>query len=87
MSDYTETPPETLRAATDENALEQSWVTLLGTVIKPDSVKALVRYSSGRIKSVTTGDKLGNGTIVAIEEGTLMLALNGTSRKLIIPGN
>ncbi|WP_299842285.1 hypothetical protein [uncultured Roseovarius sp.] len=86
MSDNTETPQGTLRAATNENALKHSWVTLLGTVIKPDSVKALVRYSNGKIKSVTTGDKLGSGTIVAIEDGTLMLALNGTSRKLVVPG-
>ena len=87
MSQNTDTPQETLRAATMEDALEKSWVTLLGTVIKPDSVKALVRYSNGQIKSVTTGDKLGRGTIVAIEDGTLMLAMNGTSRRLVVPGN
>ena len=86
MSDNTETPQETLRAATTENTLEKSWVTLLGTVIKPDSVKALVRYSSGKIESVTIDDKLGTGTIVAIEDGILMLAMNGTSRKLSVPG-
>ena len=87
MSDYTETPQETLRAATIENALPKGWVTLLGTLIKPDSVKALVRYSSGRTDSVTTGDKLGNGKVVAIEDGTLMLALNGSTKKLTVPGN
>lgn len=87
MSKKTDTPQETLQAATMEDALENSWVTLLGTVIKPDSVKAMVRYSNGRIKSVSTGDRLGRGRIVAIEDGTLMLALNGTSRRLVIPGN
>ena len=87
MSDNTETPPETLRAATRENALPQSWVTLLGTVIKPDEAKALVRYSSGRIASVTAGDRLGRGTVIAIDDGTLMLALSGETRKLTLPGN
>lgn len=86
MSDQTETPQKTLQTATVENAMPKSWVTLLGTVIKPGSVKALVRYSSGRIDTVTPGDKLGNGRVVAIEEGALMLALNGKTKKLTLPG-
>lgn len=86
MSDQTETPQETLRAATDENALRQSWATLLGTVVKPDEVRALIRYSSGRITSVTTGDRVGRGRVAAIDDGVVMLALNGQTRKLTIGG-
>ncbi len=86
MSDNTETPQETLRAATDEKALRQSWATLLGTVIKPDEVKALIRYSSGKIANVTIGDRVGRGTVVAIEDGVVMLSLNGGTRKLTLGG-
>lgn len=86
MSDQTETPQATLRAATDENALHQSWATLLGTVVKPDEVKALIRFSNGRIANVTTGDRVGRGTIMAIDDGTVMLALNGETRKLTVGG-
>ena len=86
MSDNTETPQETLRAATHENALRQSWATLLGTVVKPDEVKALIRYSSGKIAKVTPGDRVGRGTVVAIEDGVLMLSLSGETRKLTVGG-
>ncbi len=87
MSETTETPAATLQAATHENALRQSWVTLLGTVIKPDSASALVRYSGGKIRSVSPGDKLGGGTVMAVEDGLMMLAMGGSTRKLTIPGD
>lgn len=87
MSEHTETPPETLRTATRENALKHAWVTLLGTVVKPGDARALVRYGNGKIASVTPGDRLGRGTVVAIEDGTLMLALSGEVRKLTVPGD
>ncbi len=86
MSDQTETPRKTLRAATEENALRQSWATLLGTVVKPGEVKALIRYSNGKIANVTTGDRVGRGTIVAIEDGVVMLSLGGKTRKLTVGG-
>ncbi len=86
MSDQTNTPRETLRAATHENALHQSWATLLGTIVKPGEVKALIRYSSGKIANVTPGDRVGRGTVVAIEDGVVMLTLNGKTRKLTVGG-
>lgn len=86
MSDQTDTPQETLRAATTENALRQTWATVLGTVVKPGEVRALIRYSSGKVASVTTGDRVGRGTVVAIEDGVVMLALGGGTRKLTVGG-
>lgn len=86
MSDQTDTPRETLRAATTENTLRQSWATVLGTVVKPGEVKALIRYSSGRIANVTPGDRVGRGTVVAIEDGAVMLSLGGETRKLTVGG-
>ncbi|WP_306113865.1 MULTISPECIES: hypothetical protein [unclassified Roseovarius] len=86
MSDQTDTPQETLRAATIENAMHQSWATVLGTVVKPEEVRALIRYSSGRIANVTPGDRVGRGTVVAIEDGVVVLTLNGETRKLRVGG-
>lgn len=86
MSDNTETPRDTLRAATHQNALRQSWATVLGTVIKPDEVKALIRFSNGKIANVTRGDRVGRGTVVAIEDGVVVLTLNGETRKMVVGG-
>ena len=86
MSDQTDTPQETLRAATIENAMHQSWATVLGTVVKPEEVRALIRYSSGRNANATPGDRVGRGTVVAIEDGVVVLTLNGETRKLRVGG-
>ena len=87
MSQNTDTPQDTLRTATREGAMKQAWATLLGTVIKPDTVRALVRFSSGKIRTVTLGDKIGRGTVMAIEDGIVVLALDGDTRKLAVPGD
>ena len=87
MSDTTDTPRDTLKAATTENALSQGWATVLGTVVKPEGNHALIRFSNGRITSVTPGKRLGRGTVVAIEDGALMLALNGETRRMTVAGN
>lgn len=88
MAENTETPRGTLHAATRENVYRQDWATLLGTMVKRDGAKALVRYSNGSIASVTTGDRLGAGTVVAIEDGMLMLATaGGATKRLEVPGD
>lgn len=87
MAETTDTPEETLRIATQENALKQGWATVLGTVVKPDDMRALIRFSSGKIANVTTGDRVGRGTVVGIDDGIVMLALNGETRKMVVGGN
>lgn len=87
MSQTTETPAETLEAATNENALPHSRLALLGTIIKPDTATALVRLGSDTVQSVTIGDEIGGAQVVAIEEGELYLEQHGRARKLTLPGD
>lgn len=91
MSEQTEhpaeIPQETLDIATEENALKQGWATVLGTLVTPSDSRALVRFRDGRIETVTQGDPLGRGTVLAIEDGALMLAVNGETRRMPVAGS
>lgn len=87
MTDNTDTPKETLRVATQENAMKQGWATVLGTVVKPTEVRALIRFSNGKIANVSPGDRVGRGTVTAIDDGVVVLALNGSTRKMTVGGN
>ena len=86
MSQTTETPQKTLATATDENALPPARFVLIGTFIKPESLKALVRVKNSRILSVTLGDKISGARVVAIEEGVLHLEQQGRKSCLKIAG-
>ncbi|MFK7939000.1 MAG: pilus assembly protein PilZ [Roseovarius sp.] len=73
MANSTDTPPETLAAATQTNALPHRRLTLLGTFDKSDGPTALIRSPTGDIQMVRPGDAVGNATVTAIEMGVLHL--------------
>ena len=85
MADVTETPQDTLDAATQDNVLPQRGLALLGTFLKSDGAEALVRTPSGKIESITEGDRLNGAQVMAIAEGEVMLARNGTATRLRMP--
>lgn len=86
MAQETDTPQETLAAATTKNALPLNGIALLGTFEKPSGPEALVRYSNGRVEMVGIGDKIGWRQVVAIDSGTLVLMRNGEALRLSMPG-
>lgn len=87
MAQTTETPAETLQAATLEDALPQHGLVLLGTYIKPDDATAFVRTPVGQTLTVAPGDTLAGYTILAIETGAVHMARSGRTRKLTMPGD
>ncbi|MDZ7710481.1 MAG: type II secretion system protein N [Roseovarius sp.] len=85
MTDQTEIPAATLKAATQESALPGARLSLLGTLHGPKSARALLR-KAGRVETVTTGDRIDNATVAAIGEGVVILARGGRTERLALPG-
>lgn len=85
MASETETPRETLETATDRNALPSGRLALLGTFLKPDGDRALIRTASGKIETVTKGTTIGNAKVVAIEAGKLIIARGSKTTTLEMP--
>lgn len=87
MAQETTTPQETLETATLENAMQGANLQLVGTFIKTDGPKAMIRTSNGKMQMVEPGDKIGAQTVAAIEPGVVVLARGGLTRKLTLPGS
>jgi Tfp pilus assembly protein PilP len=85
MSNETDTPQETLAAATIEEVLPIHRMTLLGTFDKGDTLSALIRTPDGDIHMLRPGDTLGQATVTAIEMGVLRLSVGAHSTKLTMP--
>jgi len=85
MAQTTDTPEDTLQAATQEGILPRRGMTLLGTFVRDVSPMALVRVRPGDVRTVSLGDQLGTSIVMAIESGALYLAQNGVSRRLTLP--
>ncbi|MDF1671404.1 MAG: hypothetical protein P1U83_17535 [Roseovarius sp.] len=85
MAQNTQTPPETLEAATDKAALPNRRLTLIGTYEKAGGDTALIRMADGNFSMVATGDTIGAATITAIETGMVRLTLGAHSARLTLP--
>jgi len=86
MTNTTPTTPTVVDAATQEEALPLSGLSLIGTVLSPKGARAFLRRSIGGVKQVQTGDRVSGYTIVAINEGSVILAKGEDSQTLGIPG-
>ena len=85
MASETDTPRETLETATEKNALPSGRLALLGTFMKPDGDRALIRTASGKIATVTKGTTIGNAKVIAIEDGKLVLMRGTNTTTLEMP--
>jgi len=74
-------------AATNVDALALNSLTLLGTYENPQNTKALIRKASGRIVTVTLGDKIGRHTVIAIATGSLTMVRNNHERQITLPAS
>ncbi|MEZ5674788.1 MAG: hypothetical protein R3D81_05975 [Thalassovita sp.] len=80
----TDTNTKTATAATQPEALPLAGLTLLGTILAPKGARALLRQS-GRIKQVSTGDRIGGHVVTSIDSGSILLARNGQVQALRVP--
>ncbi len=87
MANETETPAETLQAATVEKALPMHRMTLVGTFDKAEGPSALIRTPEGGMHMLSRGEKIGTATVTAIEMGSVRLSLGDHSAKLTLPGH
>lgn len=74
-------------AATQKGALSKHSTTVLGVFGPKNDMRALMRLSSGRVKEVKTGSRIGMSTIVAIDEDGIMLRHSGQTQRIAIPGS
>lgn len=85
VTETTEIPPETLKAATLEDVLPLSRLTLVGTIEAPGETRAMIRHGSGRVEIVGVGDTVGRARVVAIETSALIVTRAGQAHRLEIP--
>jgi len=85
MANSQTTTAETL--ATKKDALPDRRVTLIGLFGPQDALQGMIRLSSGRIKTVQTGERLPIGRIVAIDTDGLLVERGGTVGRLPILAN
>ncbi|WP_299983034.1 pilus assembly protein PilP [uncultured Ruegeria sp.] len=74
-------------AATQAGALKKNSVAVLGVFGPKAELQALVRLSSGRVKKVKHGNRVGSGKVVAIDEEGVVLRQSGQNRRIDIPGS
>jgi hypothetical protein len=72
-------------AATFEDALRLRDINLLGTSGSDSDRRALVRMGNGNLLSVTVGDTLDGGQVVAIDDGALAYVRSGQTITLEVP--
>ncbi|WP_413221402.1 hypothetical protein [Tritonibacter mobilis] len=73
--------------ATSKGALPNRNLSLIGLFGSKNNMQALVRYASGRIETVKTGERLSLGRIVAIDQNGLLIERRGEVGRLPILTN
>ena len=69
----------TAKLATQSGVLPLRSLQLIGTVTSENTRRALLRQADRKITTVSVGDKLRQGTVIAIDEGAVILnTTNGT---------
>ena len=74
------------RLATQDKALNQSSLTLMGVFGPAEDLSALMRLPSGRVRRVDRGTRLPSGRVVGIDAKGVLLEKNGATHRLSIPG-
>ncbi|WP_159089204.1 pilus assembly protein PilP [Tateyamaria sp. Alg231-49] len=75
----------TAKLATQSGVLPLRSLQLIGTVTSENTRRALLRQADRKIKTVSVGDKLRQGTVVAIDEGIVILNTTNGTHTLRIP--
>ena len=81
----TQTNPIVAENATERSALDLNKPSLIGIVGTAENRRVLIRHPRGKIETLTLGDTLAPGTIIAISEDAVMISTPLGSRKLTLP--
>jgi hypothetical protein len=79
------TPPKVAATATQTTHDLGGALILLGTFGTQTDPQALLKLRNGSTETMSRGDKVNGQTVVAIEEGRVALARNGTAHWLDMP--
>ncbi|AZV77628.1 hypothetical protein EBB79_06795 [Parasedimentitalea marina] len=74
------------KLATQDNALDQRSLALMGLFGPAEDLTALVRLPSGRVRRVSRGARLSSGRVVGIDAKGVLFEKNGTTRRIVMPG-
>lgn len=79
------TPEVVAQHATQPDALDFSMLNLLGIFGPANDLRALVRMPGGKVRKVQTGQRLGWGKVVGIDESGVMIVKNGRTTRIDMP--
>lgn len=79
------TPQNVAKIATKTDAIEMSGMSLLGTMVEASGPKALLRLSTGQVRKVAPGDRVGLAQIRAIGAGMVQVTGLGGTDTLTMP--
>jgi hypothetical protein len=79
------TPPQVAQQTTQTTPDLGGALTLLGTFGSQSDPHALLKLRDGQTTTVSRGDLVNGQTVIAIEDGRVALARNGTAHWLEIP--
>lgn len=71
--------------ATSKDVLDRRGADVIGLFGTQGHMSALIRLSSGTIKRVEVGEKIGFNRIVAIDEQGVIISRNGHNQRLSLP--
>lgn len=80
------TPDNVAEFATQTDVL-RTGLALLGLFGPEDNLKALLRMPSGRIREITLGTRLSQGTVIAIDHNGLVLSKGNSTHRLTVLSN
>ena len=72
--------------ATQNKALDQSSLALMGIFGPAENLTALIRLPGGRIRRVNRGARLPAGRVVGIDTKGVLLEKNGATHRIAMPG-
>ncbi len=81
------TPATVADLATRPQALEPGEMVLIGLTGSARGFRALLRLPGGRIRTVTPGDRVAWGRVVAIDETGVVFHRNGETQRITLPGS
>ena len=79
------TPPDVAEMATQPADLPDRGLLLLGVFGTSEDPRALIRVTSGRIRTIMPGDLVSGRLVAGIDDTSVFLARNGTTLKLSLP--
>lgn len=72
--------------ATQNRALDQKKLALMGLFGPSEDLTALMRLPNGKVRRVDRGTRLSAGRVIGIDAKGVLIEKNGATRRLAMPG-